>query len=58
VSGAGAVVDNTTVTADVETVIGLTPLGPKNLWVKAAGGGPGQFSGALVNCDGCLTIGL
>ncbi|MEZ5245843.1 MAG: IPT/TIG domain-containing protein [Acidimicrobiales bacterium] len=52
------VVDQTTITADVESTVGVTPVGPKNLWVEAAGGGPGQTSGALANCDTCLTVSL
>ena len=51
------VVDNNTITADVESVVGITDLGPKNLWVEAAGGGPGTTSGALANCQ-CLTVAL
>jgi Tol biopolymer transport system component len=49
------VVDDTTITADVETVVGVTPSGPKVLWLENPGTGPGPTGGALVNCA-CLSV--
>jgi hypothetical protein len=51
------VVDDTTITADVETIMGVTTTGPKVLWLENPGTGPGSTNGALVNCA-CLSVSL
>lgn len=52
------VVDDTTITADITTTVGLTTLGDKSLWIEVFGTGPGSDTGSLTSCGGCFSVAL